>query len=189
VLALFATPTARADDWSLDALFAARQQIAQADATFEQERHSLLLDAPLRSTGTLHYQKPDQLEQRIDAPYPSTTALRGDLLSMQKDGQTRTISLVDYPQAGLFASALRALLGGDGNTLREHFELAFSGTRDDWQLKLTPLENVHDDQPALGPQLAKIEVRGSAAALTQIELQQSPTERTLMRIREQSTQQ
>ena len=54
VIALCAMPVIAAQ-WSLTDLLSARSAVVEAHASFTQDRYSLLLDEPLRSTGRLHY--------------------------------------------------------------------------------------------------------------------------------------
>lgn len=181
---LITTLPASAGDWSLESLMQARQAVETAEARFIQERHSFLLDEPLRSEGRLHYRASDVLKQEITAPYPSTLSLAGDRLTLEKDGESRSISLSQYPEAGRYVNALRGVLSGDLAMLKQHFELEFAGDKSSWSLALLPRDDsVYEDRAqAFGPQIERIDFRGRAAMLTQIEMKQSASERTLMNI-------
>lgn len=183
-IALLTALPASAADWSLEALMQARRAVQAAEARFVQERHSFLLDAPLRSEGRLLYRAPDVLKQEITAPYPSSLSLAGDTLTLDKDGESHSISLRQYPQAGRYVEALRGVLSGDLATLREHFNLEFQGDQHQWSLALLPHDDTlyEDSAASFGPQIERIDIRGSGAEMSRIELRQSASERTLMTI-------
>ena len=187
LLALLSVLPATAANWSLAELLAARRAVVEVRANFVQVRYSLLLEAPLHSRGRLYYRAPDFLSQEIDAPFASRKTLNGDTLSMWRDGRSHSLSLRSYPRAGLYARALRGVLGGQLDDLDEHFEISLSGGEDDWVLRLSPRKDLSQDSRRNGnidPSPSYIEICGQREQLRRIVLRQSATERTVIQIRE-----
>ena len=186
VIALCALPVAAAA-WTVTDLLSVRSEVVETHAGFVQDRHSALLSEPLRSRGRLHYRAPGYLLREIDAPFASRTVLDGDTLRMWRDGREVSMSLRRSGRAGLYARALRGVLSGRIGDIEDHFRTDLSGTEERWTLRLT----LRDDASSLDGRDGHVvstppyvEIRGRRGTLRRIEVQESPTERTVMAIHE-----
>ena len=186
VIALCAMPVIAAQ-WSLTDLLSARSAVVEAHASFTQDRYSLLLDEPLRSTGRLYYRAPDFLLQETDAPFASRKILDGETLRMWRNGKDVSMSLRHSPRVGLYARALRGVLGGRLDDMGEGFRISLSGSEQDWVLRLTLRDDLPENdgrdrnRASFAP---TIEIHGQREQLRRIALRESATERTVMEIRE-----
>lgn len=186
VIALCASPLATAE-WTVTDLLSVRSEVVETHASFIQDRHSLLLNEPLRSRGRLHYRAPGFLLQEIDAPFASRTVLDGDTLLMWRDGREVSMSLRRSGRVGLYARALRGVLSGRIGDIAGRFRIDLSGTEERWTLRLTLRDDLssHDGRNGhVASAQPYVEVRGRREKLRRIEVRESPTERTVMEIHE-----
>ena len=97
------------------------------------------------------------------------------------------MSLRHSPRVGLYARALRGVLGGRLDDLGEGFRISLSGSEQDWVLRLTLRDDLPENdgrdrnRASFAP---TIEIHGQREQLRRIALQESATERTVMEIRE-----
>ena len=181
-LAILAAPPAFADPpglmgWGLPQLMAGMREVRSATARFSELKFDRLLKQPLRSSGTLVYVAPDQLQKETLAPVPSRMTIKGDRLTVvQPDGKTRDLSLSDYPALGALVESARATLAGDGTTLARYYNLTLTGDAQAWSLLLEP----HDDR--LRAILTSIRIQGTGNAIIGIETLEHDGDRTEMTI-------
>jgi len=112
---------------------------APARTPFVEVRGSKLLKAPLRLTG--EYRRPDAetLVREVRSPYAETTTLHAGEATIERAGQTpRRFSLSRVPELAGLQNSFGALLGGDHASLQAHYLLKADGTRQRWQLTMTP---------------------------------------------------
>jgi hypothetical protein len=128
---------------------------APAAVAFVEARFSSLLREPLIVSGELRYAGPGELERRVTQPYRETTTIRGDLVRVERDGETpRTFGLRRAPELAGYLTAFGALLAGDAAALDDAFAVAAAGEDPAWTLTLTPrVERTRR-------RIAAIEVRG-----------------------------
>jgi hypothetical protein len=123
-------------------LIAGLARTAPASIAFAEARFSSLLREPLIVSGELSYQGPANLERRVMQPYRETTAIRGDSVSVEREGEdVRTFALQRAPELKGFFGAFGSLLAGDAPALMKAFAVAASGDDADWKLELTPLDS------------------------------------------------
>ena len=133
------------------------------------------------------YRAPDFLLQETNAPFASRKILDGETLRMWRNGKDVSMSLRHSPRVGLYARALRGVLGGRLDDMGEGFRISLSGGEQDWVLRLT----LRDDLPENDGRdrhrasfVPTIEIHGQREQLRRIVLRESATERTVMEIRE-----
>ena len=169
-----ATPPASA--WDLPRLMQALAQVKTAKAHFVQEKYLWMLDQPLKSSGELRYVAPDRLEKQTLAPQPETFILAGSELTVTAEGHSRSLSLQTYPEAGLLAESIRAVLSGNLAELRRLYRLDFTADAAAWRLQLVPRD------PAAAKSIKSILIAGSGAALGKIDVRDNNDDRTVMTI-------
>ncbi len=124
-----------------DALIARLAKPAPATISFTEVRFSKLLREPLIVSGDLGYAGPDSLDRRVTSPYREHTAIRGESVKVERDGEKpRSFALKHAPELRGLLSGFSAMLSGDAAALRKTFDVALSGNDDSWQLKLTPID-------------------------------------------------
>jgi hypothetical protein len=125
----------------VDALIARLARPAPATISFTEVRFSKLLRAPLIVSGDLGYSGPDSLDRRVTTPYREHTAIRGESVKVERDGEKpRSFALKHAPELRGLLSGFSAMLSGDAASLRQTFNVELSGDDDSWQLKLTPID-------------------------------------------------
>lgn len=124
-----------------DALIARLAKPAPATISFTEVRFSKLLRAPLIVSGDLGYSGSDSLDRRVTSPYREHTAIRGESVKVERDGEKpRSFALKHAPELRGLLSGFSAMLSGDAAALRRTFDVEMTGDEDIWQLKLTPTD-------------------------------------------------
>ncbi len=124
---------------SLDRLMADMRQIRTASAHFVELKTVHLLTRPIRATGTLTYVAPDKLEKITVTPAPETIKLDGGMLTgMRADGEEFSVDIDSHEEIAALVEGIRSTLAGDLATLQRHYEIAFSGNGEHWQIDLAP---------------------------------------------------
>lgn len=123
-------------------LIAAFARTAPASIAFTEARFSSLLREPLIVSGELSYRGPGNLERRVTEPYRETTAIRGDSVSVEREGEEpRTFAMQRAPELKGLLSAFGSLLAGDAPALMKAFSVTASGDDALWRLELTPVDS------------------------------------------------
>ena len=141
---VLAAPLTNASDaiaapWSLQQLMAALSQVQSVQTTFTETKIMNMLSEPLHSTGTLVYKAPDYLEKRVQSPQPSYYIVDGDQVTMgSAQHHERQVVLFQFPALQALIAALRGTLAGDIKTLKEYYDVDFSGDAQLWSLQLAP---------------------------------------------------
>jgi hypothetical protein len=148
-----------------------------SQAAFTEEKHSSLLAAPAKSSGTLLYRKPDIVEKAVTAPRAERYRIAGDKLTFTRDGKERSLTLASNPVLAAFAASLRGTLAGDERQLREHFRIAASGSEAEWKLELTPIE------PEVASVVERVVVVGRGGKVATIEVREAGGDRTVTQVR------
>jgi hypothetical protein len=130
-----------ANDEAVDALIARLARPAPATTSFTEVRFSKLLRAPLIVSGDLGYTGPDSLDRRVTTPYREHTAIRGESVKVERDGEKpRSFALKHAPELRGLLAGFTAMLSGDAEALRKTFNVTLSGDEDAWKLDLTPAD-------------------------------------------------
>lgn len=118
-------------------------------------RFSKLLRAPLIVSGELGYSGPDSLDRRVTTPYREHTAIRGESVKVEREGEKpRSFALKHAPELRGLLSGFSAMLSGDATSLRQTFTVEREGDDEAWTLELTPSD------PKARRRLQQIEVAG-----------------------------
>ncbi|HEX6239644.1 MAG TPA: LolA-related protein, partial [Polyangiales bacterium] len=139
-LLLLLSSHALAQPWDLQALLREMAAVPASRTRFVETRHLALLTQPLELKGNLSYERPGRLVKHVQAPFDELLTVDGDTLTLvnRTKGEQRVVSLREQPALGVLVESLRATLAGDGAQLERHYRVAFSGTREAWQLRLVP---------------------------------------------------
>ncbi len=146
--------------------------------SFVEVRSSRLLKNPLRLSG--EYRRPDArtLVREVRAPYIETTTIRGDQAAIARPGKpVREFAISRAPQLAGMQAGFGALLSGDAKAISRDFSLGPRGTRQAWQMVMTP------KQAALKQHVRDITLYGRGSELHCIEtraVRGSEVQRTLL---------
>lgn len=177
LLAGAAAPAPAAEPWGLEDLFARFARIPSSNARFTETREIGLLTAPLESSGTLTYRRPDFLEKRTLQPQPESLRLDGDRLTLtQADGASRTLSVSAMPEIQTYVESIRATLRGDVPSIMRFYEVALEGAPQDWRMQLTPRA---DEARKV---VQRIVIAGRDSTIHRIEVLQADGDRSIMTI-------
>jgi len=156
LLTLAATPATRATEVDTEALLARLARPAPDTTTFVEVRYSSLLAEPLVVSGDLEHRADGSLVRRVTEPYRESTVLRGETVTVEREGsKPRRFSLDRAPELRGMLASFGALLKGDRALLDRYFTLAIHGTDAKWQIELLPFDR------KLARRLAAIRVDGS----------------------------
>jgi len=156
LLTLAATPATRATEVDTEALLARLARPAPDTTTFVEVRYSSLLAEPLVVSGDLEHRADGSLVRRVTEPYRESTVLRGENVTVEREGsKPRRFSLDRAPELRGMLASFGALLKGDRALLDRYFTLAVHGTDAKWQIELLPFDR------KLARRLAAIRVDGS----------------------------
>ena len=153
-------------------------QVKESRATFVEEKHLAALTEPLLLHGDLDYRAPAHLVKRTVAPIEETIEVDGSQLSIGKpgEGMRQSLSLDAYPEIKIFVAAIRATLAGDLDTLRDYYEVGFSGTPQAWELTLVPRSR------RVREFLRVVRISGTAQQMTSVEMIEGSGDTSLMTI-------
>ena len=163
-------------EWDVTSLM---QQLAKhpgGRVNFTETKTLSVLDQPVVSSGELIYSPPDRLEKNTLKPVPESLVIRGNDLTVVRDGVKRLLRLPQYPEVLAFVEALRGTLVGNRSLLEQHYALALSGNERDWRLVLTPL----DDR--MKRWVKQIKVQGSDKWLSTVETLQADGDKSVIAI-------
>jgi hypothetical protein len=163
--------------WSVDDLMTALAARGSADATFTEQRHVPVLDAPVQSSGTLRFVAPDRLEKHTLQPRAESLVLAGDQLTLRQGPRTRRLALTDLPDSGLAINSLRGTMAGDLAALRRGWNVTLFGERRIWTLSLTPLS------AAVAQYIETVLIQGQQDQIDRIEIRQADGVRSVMQIK------
>lgn len=112
--------------------------IKESRVSFVDTWSAEYLEQPLISKGKLEYKRPGQLTKFITGPDRIEQRIDGNRLTVMHNDEVRSIPLSEQPELAAGIIALQAVLDGDENKLRKHFELKYSELNIDWILSLIP---------------------------------------------------
>jgi hypothetical protein len=163
-----------AADWGVAELMAALAARGDADATFTELRYVPVLDAPVKSSGTLRFVAPDRVEKHTLLPRAESLVLSGDQLVLRQGQRTRSLALADLPDGGLAIASLRGTLAGDLAALRRGWVVTMRGDRRQWTLELTP------SSASLAQYIEAVQIDGRLEQIERVEIRQADGVRSLM---------
>jgi outer membrane lipoprotein-sorting protein len=110
-------------------------------ASFVERKYSPVLVAPIDSSGTLLYRRPDVVEKIVAKPRPERFRILKDEVVVERGGKEQRIAFASQPALAGLAASLRGVLSGDGALLRRYFEMNVVGDAKSWTLELIPADN------------------------------------------------
>jgi outer membrane lipoprotein-sorting protein len=152
--------------------------VKSASAQFVERRYLHFLKAPLIAKGVLIFTAPNRLEKKTLEPAAENMVIDGDTLTVQREGQTQTLSLSAYPQIGAFIEGIRATLTGDAASLQRIYQADLQGNANGWLLQLQPRD------PAMQAVMRSISISGSGSVIDRIQTIEHDGDRTDLRITE-----
>jgi Outer membrane lipoprotein carrier protein LolA-like len=148
------------------------------EVDFVEQHFLAVLKRPVESSGIMIYDAPGRLEKRTQEPRPETLLLEGDVLTVQRAGQTRVLDLKAYPTIRPLVESMRATLAGDADALERAFTVEYAGTPSHWMLTLSP----RDAQVAR--KISNVRIEGVRENLVKVEILQTDGDRSLMTLRD-----
>jgi len=134
-----ATTVLQAAEPDLDALLARLARPAPDTTSFVEVRFSSLLETPIVVSGRLEHRQDGSLVRRVDSPYREVTELRGENVTVEREGsKPRHFSLNRAPELRGMLASFAALLQGDRQMLDRYFVVALQGTDARWEIVLSP---------------------------------------------------
>jgi hypothetical protein len=144
----------------LDALFVAFGKSPGLFAKFREEKQIALLVAPLKSEGTVHFERFKGLARHTTAPQKRSLLLNGGTLTVWDGTKTEVIQLTSQPALRAFADSFSMFLAADRQGLEKVFRLELTADprdpKDKWKLRLVPLA------PQLQKMIKELELVGQS---------------------------
>ena len=153
------------------------QELAQrkhGEVSYEETDYLAVLERPLKSSGVLIYDAPDHLEKRTLKPKLQSLVLDGDELTVQRGRRTYRLQLSAYPQVAPLVAAIRDTLGGNEAALERLFKVDFTGTQEDWKLRLVPLDE------KVARKVSGVQIAGARDELRSVTISQVDGDRSVM---------
>jgi outer membrane lipoprotein-sorting protein len=173
VAAAFCLPAHALDLPELMALLAQKRS---GEARFTEQREVKGLDAPLASSGTLSFAAPDRFTRKTTAPRAESMVVEGNIVTLTRNGRTRSMALDASPEMEAIVEAVRGTLTGNATSLQQHFKLSLAGTPEQWTLELKPAT------PRLAVMLDSVRIGGKRNELRTVEMRLADGDRSLMQI-------
>jgi outer membrane lipoprotein-sorting protein len=123
---------------ALDPVFA-HFKLARLACTFSEEKHIALLAKPLRSSGTIHYDRDKGIARATRAPRPEHVVVTRTTLRVRKGDRTEEIPLDKSKDLRAFALIFPTVLRGERGELERSFDIGLYGSAAAWwALAFTP---------------------------------------------------
>jgi outer membrane lipoprotein-sorting protein len=164
-------------DWTLDRLMSTLAQHKSGRAAFTETKYLSIATQPVESSGELSFVAPDHLEKNTLKPKPEHLVVDGDMLTVDRSNHKYTLALARYPELGAFIESIRATLTGNRFALEQTYQVALTGSGDDWTLTLTP----RDSQ--MRKTVSSITLEGTRDLLRSVAIQQAGGDHSLMQLR------
>jgi outer membrane lipoprotein-sorting protein len=168
---------AASTDWTLDRLMSTLAQHKSGRAAFTETKYLSIATQPVESSGELSFVAPDHLEKNTLKPKPEHLVVDGDMLTVDRNNHKYTLALARYPELGAFIESIRATLTGNRFALEQTYQVALTGSGDDWTLTLTP----RDSQ--MRKTVSSITLEGTRDLLRSVAIQQAGGDHSLMQLR------
>ena len=148
------------------------------EVDFVEQHFLAVLKRPVESSGIMIYDAPGRLEKRTKEPRPENLLLEGDVLTVERRGQTRVLDLKAYPTILPLVESMRAVLAGDSSALEHAFTVQFAGGLSHWMLTLVPRD------ARVAGKISKVRIEGVRDNLITVEILQTDGDRSLMTLRD-----
>lgn len=160
--------------FTLQQLMSSLAKRTHGEVGYQEEDYFAILDRPVKSSGVLVYSAPDRLEKRTLKPRQESLVLQGDSLTAQRGHRTYHLQLSAYPQVAPLVAAIRDTLGGNEAALERVFKVDFTGTEQDWKLRLVPLD------ADVARKVSDVEIGGRADEIRSVTISQVDGDRSVM---------
>jgi len=180
LLLVGAPRAAEVQSWDFARLMGELAKIESSRARYSEVRHVAQLRRPIELSGTLYYSRPAHIEKRQTRPFVEVMRVDGDMLVLEREGESRTIMLSQVPVVGTLVESLRATLAGDATELERLYAVTMEGPRERWTLKLLPREY------EVGGIVSEIRISGSGPRVSRVEIREQGGDRSVMTIQEDS---
>jgi len=171
-----ATAATAAETFDLAQLMQRLATRRSGSARFVERREVQVLDRTLVSSGRLAFEAPDTFVRETLEPRRERMVVEGNRVTLTQGERSRTMQLDASPEASVLVEAIRGTLTGNRAALERLFEADVSGSAERWTLELVPRD------PRLRGQVAKVRVRGSGAAVGEVDVQLADGDRSVMTI-------
>ena len=171
---------AQEEPWDFAQLMAQLAQVQASKARYSEVKRVAVLREPLHFSGTLSYARPARIEKHQALPFKEVIRVEGELLSLEREGRTRSVALQGVPLIAALVESLRATLAGDGAELERLYTVKLEGTRQRWTLKLVPR-----DFEVAGV-VRSIVIAGSGSRVARIEILEPGGDSSVMTIHHES---
>ncbi len=171
---------AQEEPWDSARLMAQLAQVQATQARYSEVRRVAVLQKPLQLSGTLLYERPALIEKRQILPFNEVIRAEGNWLTVEREGKTRRIALLNEPLVAALVESLRATLAGDGAELERLYSVRVGGTRQRWTLALTPREI------EVAGVVKSIGIAGSGSRIVRLEILEPGGDGSVMTIHEKS---
>ena len=165
---------AHAADWTIATLFAELAKARPERAAFSEKKYLALLDRPVESSGELAFTPPDKLEKVTLKPRPERVTVDRDTVTLERNGKRQSLRLKENPAVAVLVESVRGTMAGDLAALSRTYSLGMQGDAAKWRLVLRPLD------PSLATLVERVEVAGSQARVTTVEIFQADGDRSVM---------
>jgi outer membrane lipoprotein-sorting protein len=165
---------------ALDPVFA-HFRLARLACTFSEEKHIALLAKPLRSRGTIYYDRDKGIARTTKAPKPEHVVVTRTTLRFRKGDHTEEIPLDKSKDLKAFALIFPTVLRGDRGELERSFDIGLYGSDAAWwALAFTPKT---DSLRAMVRRVVVFGHKAELVALQVVEASGDTTETQLSEIR------
>jgi hypothetical protein len=171
-------PAARGASEDLDELMRLMAARRHGEVDFIEQHFLAVLKRPVESSGIMIYDAPKRLEKRTQSPRPETLLLDGDVLTVQRGGQTHVLDLKAYPAILPLVESMRATLAGDSSALERVFTVEYAGSLAHWMLTLAPRD------ARVAKRISKVRIEGVRDNLIKVEILEVDGDRSLMTLRD-----
>ncbi|HEX9390275.1 MAG TPA: LolA-related protein [Usitatibacteraceae bacterium] len=176
MLALFAVGPVHAEAFDLASLMQLLAVAPEGEVPYTEKKYSSLLAAPIVSTGTLAYRRPDTVEKITLTPRKERFRISGQELTVARNGKEYRIALSSQPLLDAFAASLRGVLAGDIAQLQAYYRISLEGGEQAWRLTMIP----GDEE--MTRHIERILVSGHAGRIAQIEVRESSGDRSVLQV-------
>jgi Outer membrane lipoprotein carrier protein LolA-like len=146
-------------------------------ADFSEEKRIALLARPLRTTGTLYFERTRGMARLTRTPAPERVVLSPTTLRIEKAGKVEEVPLDKSKTLRGFALTFPSLLRGDRAALETTFDLELDGVaKGDWSLTLLPKD------AALCGLLRRVVVTGKGAEVKALRVEEASGDTTETRL-------
>jgi hypothetical protein len=158
----------------LDQVMALLAQRKHGEVHFAETDYLRILDRPVKSSGVLVYEAPDHLEKRTLRPKVQSLILDGDTLTVKRGRRTYRMQVSAYPQVAPLVDAIRDTLAGNEGALERVFKVAFTGTLENWKLRLMPLDET------VARKVRRVEISGARDEIRSVTILEASGDRSVM---------